>query len=1156
MSFIRTVGAAAVALAAAVLTTGESLGAVETVQAVSTCVVLTNAVGNRYLLLTVNPTGVVEVVPFAPDVVRVRFHFGVLFDREEVAIAKPFANWPAFPATFTDASSTNYLVTTDQLRIEIVKSPKFQVNLKDPAGYDLLRDYQIEYDSDYHPINDWTYDPGGGGASIWHEPLGFKIKSVKVMPANEAYFGLGEYPAPLNRRGRQIQFWNQDAFGWWEYRNPIYASFPFFYGVRPAEGGVPPFSYGVFLNNPVRPYIKFASGLGDTFSMEMGDDQLDYFLFGGGTNHSMANILRRYTELTGQPAMLPKWALGYHQSRHSYVSQQIVTNLARRFRSEDFPCDAIYLDIDTQQDRQHLTFNSGFTDVPGMVNYCRGLGIELVPLVEPCLKTTHPLYGEADGHLHFVKANDGSTHVGSTFLGNVSWLDFSSTPAADWWLAKLTNFLAWTGMASIWNDLNEPNENNMPLNTLYWCDGRYGTSSTDSRRWHSNNKNPFCVLECRVSYECQRVRNPSGRPFVLSRAGWPGIARYAVGWSGDNVSDFEALRFNTTMGLSVMISGQPNFGHDVGGFNGTPSGELLTRWIQSGAVSPFFRNHTIDTSADQEPWVSGEPYTTMNRRWIKFRYEILPYLYTLAYESTQSGVPMNAPTVFHFTSDTNTYHRNETDLMVGSHLLAAPVCTNGLRTRWVYLPAGSSWYPWRYDEAWSGGQWVSIPADLGVMPMFSRAGAIIPMGPAMKYVNEFQPAFLDIHIWPGGTNTFELYEDDGLTTNYLAGGYARTAFTQQAGGTGIVVNVGARSGTYSPGSRSFFLVVHAMPAIKGVTRNGAALVRRGTRDALAAPSDGWAYSYGSRQLVIKFPDSGAASAIHIAYHSDDSDGDGMPDWWETAHGLDPALNDASGNPDGDSRNNLGEYQGSGDPKLPDTFFSYQTTISIPGTFNYWDPAERQMRLVGNQLWAAVIAFTNVVSPEFKFAANDGWTVNWGDVNQADFDPPAEGTADYAGGNIALAGTLHGPYTFVFNEATLAYGVYSAASRDSDGDGMTDAFEWSNGLNPLSRADRLHDEDRDGVDNVGEYVGGTDPLDADSYLFVEADVTNGVPAGLILSWSGVAQRRYRVDFTTNDLRQPAWAPLVPFTNLSGSGLIVVTDTNSGPQRFYRVRATLP
>lgn len=1114
-------------------------GAVQTNGPALSLAVTTNAAGNRSVVVTLSPTGTVEVTPYAPDVVRVRFHFGGLFDREEVAIAKPFTNWPAFAATFTSLSATNFLIETSQLQVELVLSNRFQVHFKDTAGRDLLRDVRMEYDDAYHPIDDTNgyaqVNWPGESSGVSNPPSGFKLKAVKVMPANEAYFGLGDFGGPLNRRGQTLQFWTQDTYQFGEFRNPKYTALPFWYGAQGPSTSRAAFAYGVFFHNPARPVVDLA-GAGGTYAFHAGDDQLDYFFFGGGADHAMPAILDRYSELTGRPAFLPKWAYGYHQSRHTYFTQQAVLDLMSGFRTNDIPCDAIHLDIGVQDgasQNHQLTFNGGFSNVPAMVAHGTNLGFQLVPLVEPLLTTNDPLYPHAFTNLYFLKQNDLNTYVGTNFLGRISWLDYSIAQTRAWWAAQLTNYLATYGFAAIWNDLTEPNENSLPLNAIWFLDGRYGGGlvTDDTRKWHSNNKNTYSVLASQVSYEALRTRRPDLRPFVLTRSAWPGVQRYAAGWSGDNISSFDHLRFSVRTGLSVLMSGQPHYGHDVGGFVSNAVPELLTRWIQSGALQPLFRNHSGLWTADQEPWVWGDPYTLWNRRWIKFRYEIMPYLYTLASETATNGMPVNAPTVAWFPSDTNTWGGNEGDFMVGRDLLAAPVAGAGAVTRAVYLPAGADWFHWSdHDARYAGGQSLTVLASLGGLPLFARAGAIVPMGPAMDYAGAIAPDYLDLHVWPGGTNGFTLYEDDGATTNYLAGAWAKTPIALAGGGDQLALTVGPRSGPFDPGARAFYVVAHAMSNVVGVTANGAALERYANRGELeAAAADGWSYDTVSRQAVVRIADTGAQVDVLL----------------------------------------LGDAQAPTDVVFASSF----TNLAVAGTFNYWNEGARNMRLVGDHRWAFVTDLTGHTNIEFKFVGNDAWAVtNWGDTNQLLFTVPFTMTADANGNNIAASNLAAGVYTFTFNETNRRYSVTAAALADSDGDGMADEWEYTYGLHPALASDAgmdldgdglansneyaagsspvRTDSDDDGVSDLGEWIAGTSPTNASAFFAVAAHTLDATNAGAVVTWMAVTGRTYELFFGTS-LLDGAWSTLQPFGSVTGSGSVSVTDTNPAGGRVYRL-----
>jgi alpha-glucosidase len=1124
-------------LATALLATSVARAVVSTNGPVTSVTITNSPAGNPTFRFTLSPAGEAEVTPYAPDLVRVRFHFGTLYEREEVAIAKPFTNWPAFAVSYTNRS-TNLVITTSQLEVEVVLSNRFAVHFRDSSGRDLLRDQRIEYDLDYQMINDtsayaqvaWPNGP----TSVSNRPSGFKLKSIKVMPTNQAYFGLGDYGGPLNRRGRVLQFWNQDTYAFTETHNPKYIALPFWYGVQPASMTRPAYAYGVFFNNPARPVVDFSSPNG-RYSFEAGDDQLDYFFFGGGATQTMSAIIDRFSELTGRPAFLPKWAYGYHQSRHTYFSQQVVQDLIDDFRARDIPCDAVYLDINSQRwtnsQPTQLSFNPAlFTNVPGMVAYAANQGVRLVPIIEPLLTTNDPLYADSLINTRFIKANNLANYVGTNFLGAVSWLDFSIEETRNWWTSQLTNYLAQYGLNAIWNDLTEPNENAMPLDNLWYLDGRY-TNSTDTRRWHSNNKNTYANLASKVSSHSLQVVHPTRRPFVLTRGGWPGVQAYAAGWSGDNKSSFDHLRFNTRMGLSVMISGQANYGSDVGGFVDDSNAELLTRWFQAGVFAPMYRNHTMLDTLDQEPWVHGEPYTLWNRRTIQWRYELMPFLYSLAYQAATSGVPMNVPVAFHYTGDTNTWNQNEYDFLVGRDLLAAPVVSSGAVTRTTYLPAGTDWYFAGTDDRYAGGQSVEVKASLGSLPYFVRAGGILPQGPTMEYADAIAASYLDVHVWPGADNTFTLFEDDGLTTNHLAGQRALTTLQVSGSATQLTVSAGARSGSYVPPARDWYVVAHAMSNLTRVTAQGLELTRFGRRaDLELAGLPGWCYDTVTRRATVRYPDHGVAVTFVLS--------------------------------------------GAGARPGPAGFASSYSNLAVAGTFTFWNEASRNMTLVAPHTWVWVTELGALTNTDFKFVANNDWNAgNWGETNQGVTTVPLSQTAEAFGGNIALTNVSAGLYTFRFNETSLSYSVTSAHTQDSDGDGMPDGWEFSYGLHPGLQGDGALDLDDDGLANSNEYLIGASPVRADtdgdgmsdadewvggtgasnalSYFAVSAHHLSATNGGAVIGWSAVTGRNYALYVSTNLLMPAPWSTLLPFTNLAGSGYLSVTDTNVLAPRFYRL-----
>ncbi|HMO99818.1 MAG TPA: glycoside hydrolase family 31 protein [Kiritimatiellia bacterium] len=1123
---------------------------------------------NRMVFQFAPGKGVAEVVAYAADMIRVRWHWDGLYEKDDIGIDRTPADFAPFAVNITTGGGL-VTMTLPDITAEIHTTGEFRVHVKNADGEYLLKSYRFEYDTFYDPVIDGTYDNLRYARQL---PVNYKVKAIMESPSDEGYFGLGSEARSLNRRGRNIQMWNSDTFQWEEDWNPMYNTFPFMYGVR--TNGT---AYGLFFNNPARPVFRLGTqnidgNVNQHYSFEAGDGQIDYFVIGGGTGNTMPAILTRYSELTGLPKFVPKWTLGYQQCRWSYHSQQWIQELAQEFVDRQFPLDVLYLDLDYfdqgfpediayegSSQLHQLIFNSttywnGFANVPywpdpaAMIDYCLDRGVRLIPIIEPWINNTDPKWNEAASLLHFVKDVDGNQVVTPIFFGNVSWIDFTSTSAGNWWKGKLSNFFNSYPFEAVWNDLNEPADaETLPRNALYWMDGRFG-SNFDSRRWHVNVKNTYCIFETKVTFEALKEQYPDRRPYVISRAGYPGIQKYATSWSGDNKSDPQAARYNIRLGNSVMISGQVNFGHDIGGFVTETTDERLTRWMQWGALNPLMRNHSMKTAAQREPVRYTGDYFEWMRDLTWFRYRLMPLLYTMTWSVSQDGIPMNAPTVFFFhQQDPRTFYDNETEIMVGEHLLVAPMWEEGSRSRVVYLPNVGTWYYWpsgkkSAGEKFAGGQFVTVPAPMSVLPMFVREGAIIPMSAAMQNVFEFHPHFLDLMVWPSTNATsFLLYEDDGLTMAHTnSSGYAKTLFSSQKFTNRWVFDIGARDGgydAYPDGTRVFQVKAQDIPMVDDVTANGAPLTRYGDKTVLLADAaSGWAYDTADRTLYVKVPETFATNRIEAAFRSG----------WT--------------------------------PYTPASFASSYDRMAVAANFNLWNPAARNMRLVDNYIWAGVISVSNYNNARFKFAANDNWNVQWGDNNQGDTSVPINlEVAESGGGDIVIDGVMNGLYSFEFNEVTGQYRVNFAADYDSDRDGMNDGWEVAHGLDPLEAQDAAGDLNNDGLSNGENFALGGDPLasdtDGDGYSDLQeaiagTDLTDpesffvfsgeGSPAGAVLQWNGLTGRFYDVYYATSLLNQINWIPLPDATNIPGimGPMAITNQANTDLFRALRLGVERP
>jgi alpha-glucosidase len=274
---------------------------------------------------------------------------------------------------------------------------------------------------------------------------------------------------------------------------------------------------------------------------------------------------------------------------------------------------------------------------------------------------------------------------------------------------------------------------------------------------------------CRATAEAYETLKPGERPFVLTRSGYAGIQRHAAVWTGDNHSWWEHLAAGLPMLLNLSLSGVPFCGGDAGGFQGEASAELFARWMQFAAFTPFFRAHSaIDTKA-HEPWAFGSETERVAREAIRLRYRLMPYLYGEMHRASLNGTPVIRPMVFEFPGDPEV--RTMCDqFMFGPSLLVAPVTQPGKKERLVYLPAGI-WYDWHTDERIDGGRTIIAKAPLDVIPLYARAGAVIPTVEPAAHTGALDFTRVTVRAYSGADGSFELYEDDGLTTGYANGAY-------------------------------------------------------------------------------------------------------------------------------------------------------------------------------------------------------------------------------------------------------------------------------------------------------------------------------------------------------------------------------------------------
>jgi alpha-glucosidase len=568
----------------------------------------------------------------------------------------------------------------------------------------------------------------------------------------ETYYGFGEKALPFSRDGQVLSNWNTDAYRYTSGTDPLYQSIPFFIALNAGK------AYGLFFHNTFRTTFDMGKSAPEKYEFAAAGGELDYFVFTGGSKRSPAKILEDYTNLTGRTSLPPVWALGYQQSRFSYFPESRVREIAAEFRKRKIPADAIYIDIDFMDGFRIFTWDKEkFPDPQKMISDLARDGFHSIVIVNPAVKVDEnfDVYKEGRAKNYFVKKADGAEFNGSVWAGNSAFIDFTNPQARAWFGDKYKTFLE-QGVAGFWNDMNEPSifpnekENpvpltNSPFKTLPENARHFGDGVSDThRRFH----NVYGMQMARATFENLRALEPDKRPFVLSRAGFSGVQRYAAVWTGDNTASWEHLRLSLPMLLNMSVSGIPFVGADVGGYSDNPSGELFARWLEAAALTPLLRPHAEKGTANKEPWEFGADFERINRASIELRYRFLPYIYTLFRLQEKSGQPVLRPLWFEYPNDAKTYLIDD-EYLVGRDLLVAPVLREGQRKRSVYFPAGDDWRDWATGELYKGGSYVEINAPLETLPIFARCGAVIPTQPTIENTAEMKNAPITLNIIDG-----------------------------------------------------------------------------------------------------------------------------------------------------------------------------------------------------------------------------------------------------------------------------------------------------------------------------------------------------------------------------------------------------------------------
>ena len=512
--------------------------------------------------------------------------------------------------------------------------------------------------------------------------IGNKWIITSELKPEEHIYGLGERAGLLNLRPGTYTSWNSDVGGNYSSgSDPLYIGTPIYLSISQSS------CYLIYFENS----FKSTHTIGEKFTSTFDGGMLRYYLIYGSINTIYENL----SKLIGKPCMPPRWVFGYHQSRWGYKDEGTIREVIKGFEEHDLPLSAIHLDIDYMDGYRVFTINkTRFPNMKRLTSELEEKGIKIVSTINPAVKIDHnfELYEEGLKDNLFCTLPDNKIVKGVSWPGWVVFPDFSNPQTRNWWQEQY-KYLLDEGIAGFWHDMNEPASfsawGNMTLPSFakHNKDGLGGN--------HDEIHNLYGLLMNKAAYEGLQNIEPEKRPWIFSRSGWAGLQRYAWNWTGDVDSTWQALKQTLTTIIGLGLSGHAFSGADIGGFSGSPDAELYLRWFQMSTFFPLFRTHSSLGSKPREPWCFDELTTNVIRDFLRLRYKLLPYLYTVAWDSTRTGLPPIRP-IFWDNLDIPTLWDVDDEFFLGENLLIAPVLTKGAHSRKIILPPGL-WYSY-WDE--------------------------------------------------------------------------------------------------------------------------------------------------------------------------------------------------------------------------------------------------------------------------------------------------------------------------------------------------------------------------------------------------------------------------------------------------------------------------
>ena len=766
-----------------------------------------------------------------PKMVRVRSSWNRSFRENEQYMVSKY-DWAPVKVE-TKEESDHFLLTTDELRIKINKKP-FALEITNREG-DILSSDNVSGKS--------------GGSYQDHNRVGSR---KKLMP-EEHFFGFGERMDFVDQRGKNLRLnvgrglLRPHIIGAYNVLEANYAPVPFFMSTR---------GYGIFLHNSFATNWDMGHSATDSYTFEAEGGELDYYFMYGP---DFPSILNSYTDLTGKSPLLPRFAHGLHVGTYSGgtwghekdTSTEYVVALARKFRELGIPVDIFHLDSTWRMFGKNggsgattFEWRETFHNPKAMFDSLYDMNLNMVGL------HVRPRFDNGKELNLLAMAREGG-YVYPEESGPGEFVNFFDEKAVDWWWENGVMKIASIGAMFLKTDEGsafgrKANESD-----------KVGPTGESALELH----NVFPIAYAKAPYERFSKQNKM-RGMNHTREGYAGIQRYPFIWAGDWPSEWQYFGPVIKAGINIGLSGIGYWSHNMGGFEHNADPELYIRWVQFGMFSPVAHVFGMDHPGYKEPWNYGEEAQEIFTKYDKLRYQMIPYIYSSAFEQHKTGLPLMRALVLENQHDVNTYDIDD-QYMFGNSLMVAPVTMKDAKTRVVYLPEGK-WFDYWTGKTYEGKQYYNIVTPLDVLPLFVKAGGIIPMQEVVQYDNKKAYGDLTFEIFPSGSSSFDLFEDDGISEAYQEGNYSITPISSFASEESTLVRVGKAVGRYNVPERNYILKIHQEKAPSQLRANGSKKkLKPVSAEAFAqAKDDAWYYDEGEKILWIKGRKSAASELAY------------------------------------------------------------------------------------------------------------------------------------------------------------------------------------------------------------------------------------------------------------------------------------------------------